>query len=187
MASGHSDEIEETQQRTAIAYHEAGHAVAAHCLGYRLLSVSIKETPTGPDEPPGRVRGYVCLDDTSIRSKEPHEISINRARIAMAGVIAGSIHAGSRYRDYDWVEFGGRAAAGDDDFEEMKRFLEDAGIPNEKQRQPYLRLRAITRRLLATPRNWAAVEAIVQALLNEKTLSGPEAIALVENARPTIR
>lgn len=137
----------------------------------------------GPDEPPGIVRGYVCYDDTPICQKEPREIAIDRARIAMAGMIAGGIRAGSRYRDHDWVDFGGRASAGDDDLEEMKRFLEDAGIPNENQRQPYLKLRAMTRRLLATPRNWAAVEAIADALVRHETLTGEIAIAIITPAK----
>jgi len=173
----------ELQERIRTAYQEAGHAVAAHRLGYRLLCASIKEKRTGPDEPPGVVRGYVCYDDTPIGSKEPREISMDRARTAMAGMIAGSIRAGSRYRRYDWVEFGGTATSGKDDLEEMYRFLHDAGVPIEEQGPLYLRLRAMTRRLLATPRNWAAVKAVANALLRHETLEGETAGAIIRPAR----
>jgi len=173
----------QSQRRIRTAYHEAGHAVAAHRLGYRLLCASIREKPTDPDELPGIKRGYVCYDAIPTHQKKPREIAIDRARIAMAGVIAGGIRAGSRYKAWDWDEFGGRATAGDDDLEEMKRFLEDAGIPLEEQRQPYLNLRIRTRRLLATLRNWAAVNAVAEALLRHETLGGETFIAVITSAR----
>jgi hypothetical protein len=67
----------ERRERIKTACHEAGHAVAAHRLGYRILRVTIRQESTGKDEPKGIVRGYVCYDDKPLRHKEPYEISID--------------------------------------------------------------------------------------------------------------
>lgn len=175
---------EDMRGRIKDAYHEAGHAVAAHRLGYRLLRVSIKNAPTPADEPKGLVRGYANYDDVPQRHKEPYTISLDKARIATGGIVGVRLHEGFRFQPSDWYEFGGYAstAGAHDDWEEVFHHLDEArtqGAPKTAVESDH---RAKARRLLSTRKNRAAVEAIAQALVERETLDGPEAIAVIEQA-----
>jgi ATP-dependent Zn protease len=103
----------------------------------------------------------------------------------MAGIIVGRIRAGGRYRGFDWVEFGGTAVNTNDDYADSNRYLAAAlaQCPEREQEIRTTNHRAKTRRFLKTRANWVAVEAIAQALLERETLDGPEAIAIIEQAR----
>ena len=73
-------------QREAVAYHEAGHAVVSMKLGYRCLYVTIT--------PDGSRLGHACCEDPLIGG---HDHNIEHAlKVLIAASVAEGRHVGSR-------------------------------------------------------------------------------------------
>jgi Peptidase family M41 len=80
-------------QREAIAYHEAGHAVISMKLGYRCLYVTII--------PDGDRLGHVCCEDPLVVG---HDDKIKHAlKVLIAASLAESKHIGCRTVGYDRI------------------------------------------------------------------------------------
>lgn len=152
-----------------IAYHEAGHAVAAYLLRRRFDWISIQS-----DE---HFLGYVTF--TAIESLGANGRGGRRARalaereimIDLAGNIAERIFTGR----HDWM----RATVDIRNINEVAlRFCADA-----EEAQAFIRWLTIrTRNLLSRTRNWAAVSALADALLHEGKLSYPAARPIIARA-----
>ena len=75
-----------TDQREAIAYHEAGHAVISMKLGYRCLYVTIV--------PDGTRLGHACCEDPLVGG---HDDKIKHAlKVLIAARLAEGRHTGAR-------------------------------------------------------------------------------------------
>ena len=143
----------------ATAYHEAGHAVAALALDRPVMRVSIR--------PGGDFLGTCAFGKSVFR---PSEDWLEReALISLAGLAAEARHTGA----YDV------ASAGRDLHYARKLAIQRAG--NERQAERLeRRLLAKAEHLLDQGANWAAVEAIAQALLEAGEISGRQARHLYE-------
>src|SRR5579872_3905449 len=134
----------------AVAYHEAGHAVAALALGRPVRHVSVL---------PDREHLGVCAFGTG--AFRPSEDWIEREiLIALAGLAAEARHTG----DYAWD-----GAARDLQF--VRRLIvERAGARRAERLER--RLLSKAEHLLAQEGHWRAVELIVAELLLRGAISG---------------
>lgn len=146
----------------AVAYHEAGHVVAAYLLRIDILSVTI--APAGDYLGAAR-NGKMIGGDLSIRCGYKKD----RRAIAWVERFVQMLFAGPVAEN----QFSGRwnyVGAGQD-------YMNAADLAShvcydEGELSAYLQLLKIRSRLLITQeRNWLAVEALAAALLEKKTLS----------------
>jgi hypothetical protein len=159
------------RQREGTAYHEAGHAVAALELGFRLKRVSINE---GDDhfgtceghEPPSWLQS-----DGSVNARTRSWIERR-----IMGLLAGSV-AEKRFTgrsNPDGARQDRRCAVN----------LAEYVCGNDEEIEAYLAwLKIRTANLLARPERWAMVEAVAQALLEREAISGRQAKATAQAAR----
>ena len=141
------------------AYHEAGHAVVAHCLPFDVGRITI-------DEENG------VLAHANFRPKDGRRPEARYwVRCYLAGLTAVAIHTGSpdkwnSFRDKNDMqkcyEICGRLG--------FKATEADSFIEQEQKE---------TRRLLSEERNWNIVEALASALLTDRTLSLDEANSIL--------
>ena len=144
----------------AVAYHEAGHAVAALALGRGVQRVSVL---------PDRNRlGWCEFRKGAFR---PADDWLEREMlIALAGMTAEARHTG----DYCW-------GGAEQDLRYVRRLA--AGRAGERQvERLQKRLLAKTEHLFDRTANWNAVELIVAQLLECGEISGREAKHLFERA-----
>ena len=141
------------------AYHEAGHAVVAHCLPFEVGRITIDEedgVPAHADFRPkaGRRPEARCW-----------------LRCYLAGLTAVAIHTGS---PDVWNSFRDKS--------DMQKCYETCGRLGftAGQADPLIEQeQKETRRLLSEERNWNTVEALVSALLTDRTLSPDEANSIL--------
>lgn len=158
---------------TRAAYHQAGHAVAAHLLGRPVPDLSIEAEPEaagtcgyalwaedfgvlgeGEEEGTAGVVGAAGVGEAGFAEGGEVEAEIVAC---LAGPIAEAIHAG---------EFSEEAAE-DDIFLILE--LAEAAVADEAAREAYLAgLESKAEALLQEA--WRAVEAVAGALLEERTL-----------------
>jgi ATP-dependent Zn protease len=159
--------------RSAAAYHEAGHAVAAHAMGLKLHPVTIRSRggSAGPSIPMDPLRG-IRLE---FGSPKRTQLQIEAAIIVL---LAGSI-AQRRHEVQSWslADREPDRAAG---FALALRVSPDPETAAAHLR--WLELRAI--RLVEE--RWAAVERVANALLDKRTLTVKEISGLV-SASPSGR
>jgi hypothetical protein len=167
-----------------IAYHEAGHAVVCHVLGGTVEEVSIVPGPARSGRR-GQSAGHVV-------TRQNHTCA-NAVLLSLAGPAAGARLLRGTPAEADYL--------GDSwDREDVAQLLKNktAGCVrvDEDRRRPrtdrflfwgdttarrYVHfLRSLVEDLLADERVWAAVEALAQALLDRKTLDGPEAARVIK-------
>src|SRR5262249_54095246 len=173
--------------RREVAYHEAGHAVIAHMLGYQVRRVSIAPKSGST----GHVSWRNPIKNRSVKSKLQYgsEANLDRVRhqidhviiVCMAGALAQKRHN----RRSDWGYSGSGAARGEfllkgsDDqqvLELMSRVYED-----EKVRDAYWRyLKARAEDLVE--RYWPRIERLATTLLDRETISGDIREAMMTDA-----
>lgn len=161
----------------ATAYHEAGHAVMAWRLGVGLRRTSI--VPNKADNSAGHVLNRRLSRGTleEIEFADPFSSSRLRAEkqvmVSMAGVLA--------QRRFNRRSF--RSWHGSRDEEKITVILEPYAISNDgglDLRPHYVLLRGWTEMTLS--RVWSAVEAVANALLERRRLSGKEVRAVINAA-----
>lgn len=142
------------------AYHEAGHAVMGHLVNRRLKTMTIV--------PQSDTLGH-CVHhspwerlnpefDTGLRIavKVGEEITV-----LYAGMLAEKKMSGR----YNWI-------GAENDMRMMSELTDYVAGQESGERRAYQRwLKFRTKRLLQLPPNWLLVEAVAEALLQEKTLS----------------
>lgn len=149
------------------AYHEAGHAFMAICLGGRVRSVTI--TPDNDDGPER-------FGDTQIEwdrgQHHGREFTERLVAVALAGPVAEAIHREEPFHP-------GFVAAWADDWQQA--WTAASGLfADEQQRMKYLE--QVTAQLyeeLRDDNNWAALAAIVDSLLAHEWLEGDEVTEIV--------
>jgi hypothetical protein len=161
VCSGRS--VERARRRlTALAYHEAGHAVVAVRLGHRLGPVTIR-----PDRD-GQFLGRANYRFTDTRwGGDP--------TVVLAGYYAEKRHAQST----NWL--GGSHG----DIGEADRALDRlCGPTTDDNRDAKAKLWRLwergAREIVKDPDIWRAIEALAAVLLEKKTLSGRAAKAIIE-------
>lgn len=139
------------------AYHEAGHAVAAHILGLQVMEVSVELSVTGSD---GQRWGH-CRCTPSPDGNE-------YATVHSAGEAAVFLHCGVREPiDEDALRVVGIAHSQfGDDPQRVGTFIDEVQL----EAQGILE------------RHWAAVQAIATALLRYRTLHGQRAKEIIDSA-----
>ena len=151
--------------RDVVAYHEAGHAVAACLLKCRFGRISIlpeagSHRRVSLAQARARVltEGYsAALDGLRGRALIEHQ-----AMFALAGAVATAIR---EERPVDWGE-------SEEDSRTARGWIEEL-TDDEDEVDAYLKwLSARTRVLLGRPRSWAAVTALAQTLLERGQLGG---------------
>lgn len=152
-----------------IAYHEAGHAVAAALLGCRfgMLSLTADRSNETAHTGPLQIDLWKCAFPTGQPSRVPQVLTI-----LWAGTAAETQLTGRRV-----------APDTDPDRQTVDRFLDllrerDVAVAEEWQRRPRLNAHA----LLRQPKQAAAVAALVAALLDEHLLGHFTARGIINRA-----
>ena len=144
------------------AYHEAGHALMAICIGARIRSVTIE--PECDDGPVRHADIQVEWPLDRFSHRELHEKSI---MVALAGPVAEMIHSGEPYHPGFVAEWATDWTAA---WEAATRLF-----PSERKRLAYLEQTTTELyQLLDREDYWAALAAIVDNLLAHETLEGDE-------------
>lgn len=140
------------------AYHEAGHAVAAHELGVKIRQISII-----PDDSYGRVLTNFLDSNSDVDTSDKNRIQMEKnVMIYFAGFIAEKLYdenSNITYSKYD--------------FHLAEEHLDSFVSSNEELQKyiDYLWVRTIN---LFTPMVWAKTSFLVRELLMRKRLSGKE-------------
>jgi ATP-dependent Zn protease len=151
------------------AYHEAGHALMAFCVGARVRSITID-----PDRDDGPERHGDAQIEWPVGAFSERELCEKSILVALAGPVAEMIYSGEPFHPglvsewaADWSEAWAAAAA---------------LFPNERRRLAYLE--QITVKLYKTMKRddrWAALAAIVDNLVAHETLEGEQVEKIVEH------
>jgi hypothetical protein len=146
------------------AYHEAGHAVVAHALGFKLRAVLIRY---------GELSGKTwCV------SSEPNRA--DRLVVLEAGGIAQALF------DADTIDdpSGTRAGTLADDMVKVITLIEEMA-PDDETEQRRLERAASERaeKILREPANWRAVEALASRLVQRGFVCGNDARGLIDAAK----
>jgi len=163
-----------TKALTHVAYHEAGHAVAAYLHHRRFSYVTI--APQGDSL--GHMRhghnyfsGFEPGIDSSPRTATRAQ---DEARICLAGAIAVGIHLGKNSK---------RAWAGTEgDISAAVRMVSSISGSTEEEEAHLNLLSVQTRGMLSLPWNWAGVEALASTLLEHKRLGYVRARQIIKDA-----
>lgn len=156
----------EEKELHRVAFHEAGHALAVWRLGSMLLSITI-EPATWP-----AVRIPCAGNIRHTWARGPHQdgFAQRHAMILFAGPMAQEQHDPNS--DIDWGGYW--------DFEEAEN-IANIACRSRDSVEPFLQLAEREARALVRE-YWHCVEALARALLTKPTLSGDEAVLIMESA-----
>jgi ATP-dependent Zn protease len=159
------------------AYHEAGHAVAAHVKELRLDGVTIQPDGTG------------MLGTVSIKSRAepfhkeritwstrlgPFLSRLEREGVVMlAGYAAEKHYAGKSASVFHWAG---------QDFSTVLNWVEQVAFSDKEVTKLAEWVDARATNLITLAPHWSAVEQLAQELLKKKRLSGREARTIIEDA-----
>lgn len=160
------------------AYHEAGHAVINHVLnGRELIAISIVPT----DLSGGRTERTPIADDYFyLKSKDDFQ-TLNRIRTEVIVLLAGNIAGEMATGNYNYSNIEGKG-----DFKKARELVSKAISLRfyktgwGKLRQQYIE-EATKKAKKLLQSNWQAVEALANALLDKKELSGKEATEIIKD------
>jgi hypothetical protein len=143
----------------AIAYHEAGHAVAAFALGISAHNVSIV-----PDEKRG-TEGHVQYVDQIVTARDA-------ATVSLAGPVAQE-HRQRRkgIRPSDYL----------DDSLRARDFLREI-LPHDSVTPLLKDLEQRARDIVASEEYWPAVEAVAEALVRHRKMTGKQVAECIRNS-----
>jgi hypothetical protein len=151
----------------AIAFHEAGHAVACFEEGIRIRDVSIESNVESDGRVTHRSPLGVNLDlDSSHRSRLKVE---RRVRVCLAGPIAHRRFSKRSYRDFQ----------GADDHKLASELLVKI-VGSMEELEAYLNLLSIQADALVTLQ-WGQVKAVARALVDRRVLSGREVAEIIRS------
>jgi cell division protease FtsH len=177
------EEFDEDQRRV-LAYHEAGHAVAMYYMApeEKILRATINPLSSG-------VKGYVQSIDTVDQHVTPVKRIVYRIIISFAGRGAEKILSGEPYQsvggDYPSVRgslwmliengYFGPPIVGGPFGSSYDQYARDK---EETLKRYWERMEDTTEKFLR--RHWSEVMAVAEELLEKRTLSGNEVIAVIE-------
>jgi hypothetical protein len=171
------DDNQAAADERAVAYHEAGHCVAAYRLrirftGRKALTIIPTETYSGRF-----IHHCILKDDVEWNASDHNRLRMERS---VQALLAG-IEAQRRY-DETSISYGdgfGNWDGGPDYHEAVNQV--SYFTSGSKERELYielLRLRA--QNLVRLDFNWKCIDAIAEALMQNKVLSAKEAIAIIQ-------
>ena len=155
------------------AYHEAGHAVAAYLLGSkpRPISIATLGDDLGLGEGPPPLRGMKLDSDGSDRAR----LRLERAIIiSLAGPIAQRTYRPGLWRDWHGEEDMATAAT-----------LAMKAIGSSETTSAFVNWLTLRAKELVSA-NWSLVEAVAERLTEDRSLSGDQIVATIED-RPQAR
>lgn len=157
------------KQKEAIAFHEAGHAVAMMRFDQRIKAVSVEgnEDYSGICKRAGRL--YLSLD----REGDISPTMERRMQDCVVSLLAG-IEAQRKFSPRSVR----KGHAEGDHRSATHLALHVNGTPEQASAWiAWLEVR--TRDLVSCPQNWCAIEALAERLLEEKTIVGKEAESII--------
>jgi hypothetical protein len=153
-----------------VAFHEAGHAVAAILLGKRFNGLTI--IPKGINAGSLLIENSECyLDDGSVREDIPRDAAEIQCMIMFAGPLAGAISAGK-------LETLDDGRGGDNE-----EILELLGLVYGADEITGAINVVFKRTLELVVTNWTTVEETASQLLQHQSLAFQEAVRIVEASR----
>jgi hypothetical protein len=166
-----------------VAYHEAGHAVAACLFSMPLRAVTIVPGPR--DSSGGRVLGSVALGMQSppnwanpwlpeFEPKRGRRYIAQNIQMTLAGALAETLHTRCWQQPAEH--------AGNDDESLALHIGRPLNSTPKATRDWVNRLRFQTLETLRTPDVWAAVDGVARELVRRNTLKGAEVRELVSRA-----
>jgi hypothetical protein len=164
------------------AYHEAGHAVVAHMLGYRLLGISIdsdvegKLGHSGSDVLPESLKQSKNWRQDVVTPEEWTAASDDIV-IHLAGATAEELLQG---REYVMDPDDPRSS---DETEVIGRLVRMCGTNCDAQNN--LLADSLVRGRVIVKDHWEKIDDVAKALLEQRTLSGPETEELIDRSHPS--
>jgi hypothetical protein len=161
--------------RDLVAYHEAGHAVVGHLLGFRLLGATIA--------PAGEFDGLACFDLDLHRERSP-----TRHRRLAATYAVGDVAMCRLWRRATGRTLEPDPPTDDGDGRLLRALAMEATMVGDDFAGPRewsafeARARRRAARLLARRPVWRAVEALARELTARGTLDGDEAGRIIDVA-----
>jgi hypothetical protein len=168
---------ETPDQLRKIAYHEAGHAIAAFALGFLIERAVIDHLPSSEDESDGRTRHFVRWSDEAVTDDIALRHAEDRALVAFAGDAAEIYLIGAR-PEGEWNDHGrdymvAMAAA-------WKFF------PENRLRHAFLeKMEDRAHAFVREPLRWHQIQTLSAALLERHEMTGIEVVDLLNHAAST--
>lgn len=187
----------------AIAYHEAGHAIASYVLKKRFGAISIvpdkrEDNGTAAIMASGSLTGsadnykvghVTCRTEESgafscdLGTKREREKLLRQCTVAMAGIVAENIKmGGDPLKPYPGQQPIGHFDEGTPyysdilDQNQIQELMADLSIPEQFHNYMNRATQKVTSLLI---NHWGAVDALAEALLEEQTISGAKARSII--------
>ena|SRR2546429_5465947 len=154
------------------AYHEAGHALADHRLGFKIKWVTI----VGNAEAAGRTHSNLGLKLKVLEYGYPSSATVARWHDKIVSILAGG-EAQRRYSPHSI-----RSYMMQGDRESVVDILMRLHPAEAEMRAVFKYLKIRTSNLIGQPRNWGMIRDLARALLKRKTLTGDEVKAVFHDA-----
>jgi hypothetical protein len=161
-----------------VAYHEAGHAVAAYALGVKVLSVSIDDR----EDSAGRLTHSARIGGDPSTSPTTDKMKCNAERQVI--VILAGLESQRRHRPSSVPSYRKSAAYNIAADEHVAVGLLHHFVGDTKEIElwlPLLQYRA--RVLIENPAWWFVIEGLARVLITKRTLSGKEMVAEIQTLR----
>lgn len=168
----------ESKPAIVVAFHEAGHLMAAYRLripftGRKAITIVPSEDYEGVFIHRNILRGAALESDNSDRSRLKMERLV---QVCLGGIEAqrrydpASVRYGENFGDWD----------GGDDYHQAINLI-DYFTSGPRESEAYLELLRIrTENLVIAGCNWECIEAVAKGLLQQKTLSAKEAVNIIQ-------
>ena len=157
--------VAKQQQLTATAHHEAGHAFADWCYGFKVKSATI--VPNVKEATSGCVVSKIGLRFRSLECTDPRWAEIGRFHghlvCLLAGYAAQCHHRPSSVRSYHALSDNSQVA------DLLSRLHAENVVPHVIRY-----LEATAKNLVKKPRNWFVIECLAAKLLERRTMTGAE-------------
>jgi ATP-dependent Zn protease len=157
-----AEEGDEKNYETQIAYHEAGHVVAAHVLGLEVRGISI----VSDEVHAGLANVPVALEHTLVYDDEDYDYMFRQLVVYFSGAVADELLSGAS------VEFTPDTVYINDWIGAASCVEELVGDDLEKQGEVSEQARDKSRQILRE--NWPKVKKLAESLLEHRELSAKQ-------------
>jgi ATP-dependent Zn protease len=158
-----------------VAYHEAGHVVAAYCLKMRFCYVSVDPRDLGGEAGGGKVAVSRSVSD-SLRDTDCGDVPRSRVESFIRVLLAGMIGEGLLSGEYDWRE-------NEQDFQVALQLAGHMSGGADEQVAYVTWLWESTKNLLSHGWQKGAVHCLAEALLKDEKIGYRKARATIATAR----